>query len=78
VVLLAAGSGITPTMAMLRYMDDLCLETSATLLYSVRTASDILRGQLAPTFPARERLSRQTTDEVLTHWVRHARARVMP
>jgi ferredoxin-NADP reductase len=42
VLLLAAGSGITPMMAMLRYMDDLCLETTATLLYSVRTASDIL------------------------------------
>jgi ferredoxin-NADP reductase len=42
VVLLAAGSGITPMMAMLRYMDDLCLETTATLLYSVHTSSDIL------------------------------------
>ncbi len=42
VVLLAAGSGITPMMAMLRYMDDLCLETNAILLYCVRTKSDIL------------------------------------
>jgi ferredoxin-NADP reductase len=42
VVLLAAGSGITPMMAMLRYMDDLCLETTATLLYCVRTSSDII------------------------------------
>jgi ferredoxin-NADP reductase len=42
VVLLAAGSGITPMMAMLRQMDDLCLETNATLLYCVRTQSDIL------------------------------------
>jgi ferredoxin-NADP reductase len=42
VVLLAAGSGITPMMAMLRYMDDLCLETNVILLYSVRTVSDIL------------------------------------
>jgi ferredoxin-NADP reductase len=42
VVLLAAGSGITPMMAMLRYMDDLCLETTATLLYCVRTNSDII------------------------------------
>jgi ferredoxin-NADP reductase len=41
VVLLAAGSGITPMMAMLRYMDDLCLETDATLLYGVRTAKDV-------------------------------------
>src|SRR6202044_977290 len=42
VVLLAAGSGITPMMAMLRYMDDLCLETTATLLYCVRTNKDII------------------------------------
>jgi ferredoxin-NADP reductase len=42
VVLLAAGSGITPMMAMLRYIDDLCLETHATLLYCVRTAKDII------------------------------------
>src|SRR5579863_3298614 len=42
VVLLAAGSGITPMMAMLRYMDDLCLDTPATLLYYVRTSSDIM------------------------------------
>jgi ferredoxin-NADP reductase/mono/diheme cytochrome c family protein len=42
VVLLAAGSGITPMMAMLRYTDDLCLETNVTLLYCVRTRSDII------------------------------------
>jgi ferredoxin-NADP reductase len=42
IVLLAAGSGITPMMAMLRYMDDLCLETSVTLLYCVRTSNDII------------------------------------
>jgi ferredoxin-NADP reductase len=42
VVLLAAGSGITPIMAMLRYLDDLCLETTATLLYCVRTTGDII------------------------------------
>jgi len=42
VVLLAAGSGITPMMAMLRYVDDLCLETTATLLYCVRTSRDIM------------------------------------
>jgi ferredoxin-NADP reductase/cytochrome c2 len=42
VVLIAAGSGITPMMAMLRYMDDLCLETSVTLLYCVRTSNDII------------------------------------
>ena len=42
VVLLAAGSGITPMMAMLRYIDDLCLDTQATLLYCVRTRDDIM------------------------------------
>jgi ferredoxin-NADP reductase len=42
VVLLAAGSGITPMMAMLCYMDDLCLETTVTLLYCVRTSNDII------------------------------------
>jgi len=42
VVLIAAGSGITPMMAILRYIDDLCLETSATLLYCVRTFSDVI------------------------------------
>jgi ferredoxin-NADP reductase len=42
VVLLAAGSGITPMIAMLRYMDDLCLETTVTLLYCVRTSGDIM------------------------------------
>jgi ferredoxin-NADP reductase/mono/diheme cytochrome c family protein len=47
VVLLAAGSGITPMMAMLRYMDDICLETTVTLLYSVRTINDIIfQGEL--------------------------------
>jgi ferredoxin-NADP reductase len=42
IVLLAAGSGITPLMAMLRYIDDLCIETPATLLYFVRTSGDII------------------------------------
>ena len=42
IVLLAAGSGITPMMAMLRYLDDLCLDAQATLLYCVRTRDDIL------------------------------------
>jgi ferredoxin-NADP reductase len=42
IVLLAAGSGITPMIAMLRYLDDLCIDTQATLLYCVRTRSDIM------------------------------------
>jgi ferredoxin-NADP reductase len=42
IVLLAAGSGITPMMAMLRYIDDLGLDTEVTLLYCVRTSKDII------------------------------------
>jgi ferredoxin-NADP reductase/mono/diheme cytochrome c family protein len=42
IVLIAGGSGITPMMAMLRYIDDLCLNTRVTLLYSVRTEGDII------------------------------------
>jgi ferredoxin-NADP reductase len=41
VVLLAAGSGITPMIGMLRFMDDLCLDTPVTLLYCVRTRHDV-------------------------------------
>ena len=41
-VLLAAGSGITPMMAMLRHLDDLCLGNEAALLYCVRTSKDIM------------------------------------
>ncbi len=42
VVLFAAGSGITPIISILRYIDDLCLDTKATLFYSVRTQRDII------------------------------------
>lgn len=42
IVLIAAGSGITPIMAMLRYIDDLNLPTHITLLYCVRTERDII------------------------------------
>jgi ferredoxin-NADP reductase/mono/diheme cytochrome c family protein len=42
IVLFAGGSGITPMMSMLRYIDDLCLDTRVTLFYSVRTQRDIL------------------------------------
>jgi ferredoxin-NADP reductase len=42
IVLIAAGSGVTPMAAMLRYMDDLCVEADATLLYCVRTREDIM------------------------------------
>jgi ferredoxin-NADP reductase len=42
IVLIAAGSGITPMISMLRYIDDLKLATSVTLLYCVRTGADII------------------------------------
>jgi ferredoxin-NADP reductase len=55
VVLLAAGSGITPMMAMLRYIDDLGLETDVTLLYCARTSKDILFRRELEELPARVR-----------------------
>jgi ferredoxin-NADP reductase len=42
IVLIAAGSGITPMISMLRYIDDLQLATPATLLYCVRTGAEII------------------------------------
>jgi ferredoxin-NADP reductase len=52
---LAAGSGLTPVMSILRWIDDACLPVEATLLYSVRTADEILFGRelerLAETLP---------------------------
>lgn len=43
-VLMAGGSGITPMVAMLRYIDDLCLKVDVTLIYCVRTEQDIIFG----------------------------------
>jgi ferredoxin-NADP reductase len=42
IVLLAAGSGITPMISILRFLDDRCLDTEATLFYTVRMQRDIL------------------------------------
>jgi len=42
IVLIAAGSGITPMISMLRYIEDLKLSTPVTLLYCVRTDADII------------------------------------
>jgi ferredoxin-NADP reductase len=55
IVLIAAGSGITPMMAMLRYIEDRARDVPVTLIYCVRTSQDIifqdelarLRGSLA-------------------------------
>jgi ferredoxin-NADP reductase len=41
IVLIAAGSGITPMNAMLHYIDDICLPVDVTLIYCVRTAQDV-------------------------------------
>jgi len=42
IVLIAAGSGITPMISMLSYIDDLKLLNPVTLLYCVRTREDII------------------------------------
>ncbi|HMH12023.1 MAG TPA: iron-sulfur cluster-binding domain-containing protein [Edaphobacter sp.] len=42
IVLIAAGSGITPMISMLSYIDDLKLPNPVTLLYCVRTHEDII------------------------------------
>ena len=42
IVLIAGGSGITPFMSMLRYIDDRYLSTDVTLLYFVRTRKDVI------------------------------------
>jgi ferredoxin-NADP reductase len=42
VVLIAAGSGITPMMAMVRYIADRALEVPVTLIYCARTSRDII------------------------------------
>jgi ferredoxin-NADP reductase len=56
IVLIAAGSGITPMISMLCYIDDLELATPVTLLYCVRTSADIIfENELA-------RLSRSLTN----------------
>jgi len=41
IVLIAGGSGITPMIAMLRYIDELCIQVNATLIYCVRTEQDV-------------------------------------
>jgi ferredoxin-NADP reductase len=42
VVFIAGGSGITPMMAMLRYVDDLCIPAHVTLIYCSRSQEDII------------------------------------
>jgi ferredoxin-NADP reductase len=42
IVLIAAGSGITPMIAMLRYIEERSLNVPVTLIYCVRTRQDII------------------------------------
>jgi ferredoxin-NADP reductase/cytochrome c2 len=42
IILFAGGSGITPILSILRYIDDRCLDTKAVLFFSVRTDQDII------------------------------------
>ncbi|MBL8149828.1 MAG: 2Fe-2S iron-sulfur cluster binding domain-containing protein [Blastocatellia bacterium] len=42
VLFITAGSGITPVMSMLRYIDDKCLPVEVGLIYSVRKRADII------------------------------------
>lgn len=42
IVLIAGGSGITPMISMLRYIDDLCLSIEVTLIYCIRTEADVI------------------------------------
>ena len=42
IVLIAAGSGITPMIAMLRYLEERALDVPVTLIYCVRTSQDII------------------------------------
>jgi len=41
IVLIAGGSGITPMIAMLRYIDDLSIKAEVTLIYCVRAERDV-------------------------------------
>jgi ferredoxin-NADP reductase len=69
VVLIAAGSGITPMMAMLRYMDDLCVQTTVTLLYCVRTRRDIIFESELEQLRSREKLQYHVVlSEPHTEW----------
>ena len=42
IVLFAGGSGITPIMSMLRYIEEAATDTDITLFYSVRTERDVI------------------------------------
>jgi ferredoxin-NADP reductase len=42
IVLIAAGSGVTPMIAMLRYIEERALDVPVTLIYCVRTSQDII------------------------------------
>jgi ferredoxin-NADP reductase len=60
IVLIAAGSGVTPIMAMLKYIDDRCIPVEATLIYCVRSWQDVF---------FRSELSQLQTRLRQFHWV---------
>lgn len=65
IVLIAGGSGITPMIAMLRYIDDLCIPVNSTLIYCVRTEQDVFfRNEFAA---LQDRLNRFRYVLVLSH-----------
>ncbi len=45
IVLVAGGSGITPIMSMLRYIEEVAPETQVNLFYAVRGESDVIFGE---------------------------------
>ncbi len=45
IVLIAGGSGITPIMSMLRYIEEAAPETEITMFYAVRSERDIIFGE---------------------------------
>ena len=53
IVLLAGGSGITPIMSMLRYIEGLALKTQVNLFYAVRGESDVIFGEDLASLQAR-------------------------
>ena len=71
IALFGGGSGITPLISMLRYIDDLCLDTEATLFYTVRTPQDIIfdreLGRLEKCLPKFRRITVVTRPD--SNWV---------
>ncbi len=71
-VLIAAGSGITPMMSILRYIEDRGLTTDITLIYSVGTSKDIIfekeLERLAQTLPNFKPIITLTNEDDSSNW----------